>query len=246
MEKKVYYKINGKEITSNEVNDFIKQLGQEGARFNSEEGREQLASELLNQELLLLDAKENGLDKSDEYLKEVEFAKEQILKQFAMKSVLNSVEISDDEAKEFYESNPDYFKEVYNFKASHILVESEEEAAKVKERIESGELFEDLAKEVSTCPSNERGGDLGHFQSGQMVPEFENALLTLKDGEVSGPVKTQFGYHIIKADHKHLIRENTFESFKEDIKRQLLNQKQQTVYLTKTEELKSKFNVERV
>lgn len=244
MENKVYYRVNDKEITDQDVEKFISQLGHDGMRFNSEEGRKQLAGELLNQELLLMDAKENNLEDDEDYKKEVEFAKEQILKQFAMKKVLDQAEVTDEEAKKFYEDNPSHFTDVYQFHASHILTEDEDKAKEIKKLLDEGKEFEELAKEYSTCPSKERGGDLGHFQSGQMVPEFEAALIDMKEGEVSEPVETQFGYHIIKLGHKDLVRENNFESYKDDLKQQMLAQKQQEAYLNKVEELKNKYEIE--
>lgn len=86
---------------------------------------------------------------------------------------------------------------VEEIKASHILVETEEEAIKLKEEILSGRAFEDVAAENSLCPSGARGGDLGFFGRGQMVKEFENAAFDLKVGEISDPVKTNFGWHLI-------------------------------------------------
>lgn len=83
-------------------------------------------------------------------------------------------------------------------KASHILVKTEKEAKETLEKINSGGNFEDLAKKHSACPSGKKGGDLGWFGKGMMVKEFEDASFKAKDGDVVGPVKTQFGYHIIK------------------------------------------------
>lgn len=83
-------------------------------------------------------------------------------------------------------------------KASHILVEKEYEAQDVLKKLSEGNSFESLAKAFSKCPSGEDGGDLGSFGKGQMVKPFEEAAFALKVGEVSGPVRTQFGYHIIK------------------------------------------------
>lgn len=82
-------------------------------------------------------------------------------------------------------------------KASHILVETEEEAIALKEEILSGKAFEDVAAEHSSCPSGARGGDLGFFGRGQMVREFEEAAFSLKVGEISDPVRTNFGWHLI-------------------------------------------------
>jgi peptidyl-prolyl cis-trans isomerase C len=82
--------------------------------------------------------------------------------------------------------------------ASHILVKTEAEATQVLEILETGKTFEKIAQERSICPSGKKGGNLGWFTRGRMVKEFENAAFALKKGQVSGPVKTQFGYHIIK------------------------------------------------
>jgi peptidyl-prolyl cis-trans isomerase C len=81
---------------------------------------------------------------------------------------------------------------------AHILVKTEKEVNAVLERLTKGENFSAIAKDVSLCPSKKRGGDLGTFGRGQMVKEFENAAFVLEKGQISGIVKTQFGYHIIK------------------------------------------------
>jgi len=81
---------------------------------------------------------------------------------------------------------------------AHILVKTENEANKVLERLSKGEKFSQIAKDASLCPSKKRGGDLGTFGRGQMVKEFEKAAFDLEKGQISGIVKTQFGYHIIR------------------------------------------------
>ena len=83
-------------------------------------------------------------------------------------------------------------------KARHILVKQEYEVKDLQKKLAEGKKFEDLAKDFSICPSASRGGDLGEFSKGQMVPSFEKALLELKENEISGPVRTQFGFHLIK------------------------------------------------
>jgi len=87
-------------------------------------------------------------------------------------------------------------------KASHILVSTQDEAKHVLAELKAGKTFEELARKYSSCPSREQGGDLGFFGKGQMVKEFEDAAFSLKPGTVSPPVKTQFGYHIIKVTGK--------------------------------------------
>jgi parvulin-like peptidyl-prolyl isomerase len=83
-------------------------------------------------------------------------------------------------------------------KVSHILVDKRSQANKILEEIKKGGNFSNLARKHSSCPSGKRGGDLGFFGRGQMVKEFERAAFALEKGEISGPVRTQFGYHIIK------------------------------------------------
>ena len=87
-------------------------------------------------------------------------------------------------------------------KASHLLVKTEEEAIKLKEEIAAGKEFAQAAMEVSLCPSGQNGGDLGYFTKGQMVKEFEDACFSMEVGEVSNPIKTQFGYHLIHLTDK--------------------------------------------
>lgn len=95
-----------------------------------------------------------------------------------------------------YQSSDNY--SINSVKASHILVDTKQKAEILKTRIDNGESFEMLARKYSKCPSGENGGDLGYFERGQMVPSFENAAFSLPVGRVSEPIKTQFGWHIIK------------------------------------------------
>ena len=99
----------------------------------------------------------------------------------------------------FDDDNEKVYKTV---RAEHILVDTEEQAWAIKSRITEGESFEELAKEYSKCPSKEKGGDLGYFIRGQMVPEFENAAFSTPIGSVSDPVKTRYGWHLIKVTRK--------------------------------------------
>lgn len=92
------------------------------------------------------------------------------------------------------------FKQV---RASHLLVQTEEEAKKLREEIIAGKPFAEVAKEVSMCPSGKQGGDLGYFGRGRMVPEFDQAAFSLPVGEISEPIKTQFGWHLlVVTDHR--------------------------------------------
>ena len=126
------------------------------------------------------------------------------------KQVVDKITVTEQEAQAYYDTHPEAFKQPEQIRASHILVmvdpkddpAKKEEAHKkiesVQEKLKAGGDFATLAKELSDCPSKEKGGDLGYFGKGQMVKPFEDAALALKPGEISGIVETQFGYHIIK------------------------------------------------
>ncbi len=103
------------------------------------------------------------------------------------------------EAKQTIDPNAQNYTKV---RAAHILVDTEKQASGLKNRIEGGEDFAKMAKQFSKCPSGQRGGDLGYFGRGQMVPEFETAAFNLPKNEISAPVKTDFGWHIIKVTDK--------------------------------------------
>ena len=156
------------------------------------------------------------------------------VQQFINRDFVQKVSIPDEEAKAYYDSYPERFSQQAQVRASHILIsvsadddESKKKEAwdkiqNIKERLNSGEDFEALAKEFSQCPSSENGGDLGYFSKSQMVEPFSNAAFAMEIGEVSDVVKTQFGYHIIKLTDKMAETRYDFESVKENLKQLLM------------------------
>ena len=159
------------------------------------------------------------------------------IQKFIKQNFVEKTVISDDEIKAFYDNNPDKFKKPESVRASHILIrvepnadESVKKAAKEKieaaqARLKAGEDFAALAKEVSQCPSKEKGGDLGFFSKGQMVKPFEEAAFSLETGVVSDIVETQFGYHLIKVTEKQKAGLFTLDEVKEDLKHYLTEAK---------------------
>lgn len=245
MENKVLAKVENKEITEEIVNKFISDLGPQVAmQFNHPEGKRRVVEELVNQELAYLDAMEKNLDKDQEFVDQFEMMKEGLLKQYAISKLLSGIEVTDAEAKEYYEEHPEYFEKPESVNASHILVESEEKAKEIKDKIDGGLDFADAAAEFSTCPSNQAGGELGEFQRGQMVPEFDAKAFVMPIGEVSEPVKTQFGYHLILVKDRSEAGTLPFEAVEENLKNQLVAVKQQEAYIEETNKLKNKYKVE--
>jgi foldase protein PrsA len=161
------------------------------------------------------------------------------------KLLQDRISISDDQIKEYFEANKDSFAQEEQVEASHILVEDEETAQEVKGKLDDGGDFAELAKEYSTDTSNaESGGELGFFAKGEMVAEFEEKAFAMKAGEISEPVKTEFGYHIIKVTDKKEAKEAVLGDHKKEIKEILFDQALQTEYGTWLEEQKEKYNID--
>lgn len=155
------------------------------------------------------------------------------------------IPITEEEMKEYFEENKDSFGQEEEVKARHILVESEETALEVKKKLDEGEDFEELAKEYSTDTSNsQQGGDLGFFGKGKMVKEFEDAAFSLEIGEISEPVKTEFGYHIIKVEDRKEAEEADFEKSKDEIKDMIFQERFQEAYDTWLQEKLEEYEIQ--
>lgn len=235
-------RVEEKTISEDDVLKFIQEIGPEVAmQFQSEEGIKKIVEEMVNQELLLLDAKDKKLEDEEEFKKVLNATKDNLLKSYAFGKILQEVKISEEEAKDYFEKNKSEFqKETVN--ASHILVDTLEEADSVLAELKNGVEFGVLARQKSKCPSKEKGGDLGTFAKGQMVKEFEDAAFNMKEGEISKPVKTQFGYHVIKLNSKKKSDEIDFKDVKKDVESELKRIKQQQAYQNKIAELKNKYD----
>lgn len=241
---KILATVNGKEITGVDYNLFLDSLNPQIKQyFAGEDMNKEIINELIYQALLYEDAIAKGMDKDEEFLQVVEKTKESMLKNYALGKLLATVDVTEDEVKKFYKENKEAFKEKESANASHILVSEEDKAREIYEKVKDGEDFETLAKKNSTCPSKEKGGDLGTFTRGQMVKEFEDAVFENEVGTVTEPVKTQFGYHIIKINEKNEGRDLEFDEVKDKIFSQLKRQKEQDLYNKKIEELKEKYDV---
>ncbi|EAR63885.1 post-translocation molecular chaperone [Bacillus sp. NRRL B-14911] len=156
------------------------------------------------------------------------------------------IDLKEDEIKAYFEENKDQFAQQEQVKASHILVEDEATAKEVKSKLDKGEEFADLAKEYSTDASNaESGGELGYFGKGEMEAAFEEAAFELKANEISGPVKTDYGYHIIKVEDKKEAKEAVYEDSKEAAKKALFDERMQTEYYNWLEEKKEEYKIEK-
>ncbi|QHE63660.1 foldase [Rossellomorea vietnamensis] len=162
------------------------------------------------------------------------------------KLLKDRVKITDDQIKEYFEANKDTFAQKEQVEASHILVDDEKTAQEVKKKLDDGGDFAELAKEYSTDTSNaDSGGELGYFGKGEMVAEFDDKAFSMKKGEISEPVKTEFGYHIIKVTGKKEAKEAVLADHKDEIKDILFDQALQTEYGTWLAEKKKEYKIEK-
>lgn len=235
--EKIAAKVGNIEISEAMVDRTIDSLRPEQQSFfRTEEGRKQLIDQMVNIELINAYGETLGVRDSDLYRTQMERAQKDIMLNSTMGKVMEDVKITDEELEnELAKENSEYKGEDV-IGAKHILVDSEEKAKEIKNKIDSGEVsFEDAARENSSCPSKEQGGDLGTFGKGMMVPEFEEASLKAEIGKTTEPVKTQFGYHLINVYQRGVN--------KEEVRSKMLQSKQMGVYNNLVAELREKSGI---
>ena len=203
-------------IKQSEFESALKSLPAEYQQYASGAGKKQFAEDYLRMKMLASEGTKAGLDKDPNVLSQLALMKENLVAQAQLANIEKSITVTDEELKKKYDADKAQYEQV---KARHILIafkgspaaqegkpELTEEQAKAKaedlhKQIVGGASFDELAKKESDdVGSGARGGDLGAFGRGQMVPEFEKAAFDAKKGEVTPVVRTQFGYHIIKVD----------------------------------------------
>ena len=234
--------VAGEVITEADVNAFIQNMPKEQQMYASNpQFRQQIVDQLINYRLFSKYAEEMKMDETAEFEAALNNARKEILASMAINETVKAVEVTEEDMKSFYEENSNYFEKGATVSAKHILVKEEDKCQEILEEIIAGKVFEEAAQQYSTCPSGQKGGDLGEFGKGQMVKEFEEAAFTAEIGQVVGPVKTQFGYHLIKVESKNEATVTPFEEVKEQIRRNLMQQKQNKAYADKAAELKAKY-----
>ena len=172
--------------------------------------------------------------------------------------VAGKIVVTDEETKTYYDGNPQFFQQPEEVKASHILIKVEptaDDAAKaaarkkiedVRQKLTDGGDFAELAKEYSEGPSGPTGGDLGYFRRGQMVKPFEDAAFAMKINEVSGPVETRFGYHLIKVNDKKPEQTLAYADVKDKIAQRLKQEKVAKAAKVYVENLKKAAKIEKL
>ena len=234
--------INGHKITEDKLNLIIQSLPPNAQeQLKSAEGKKKLIDQITMQKLLVDYAKKEGLDKDSTFMIRKEIMNDELLLNQLYQKIMDENPADDATLSKFYETNTDIMGARETYSAAHILVtpkadqqvfnakkddaKTDEEALQkmdmLQKKLAEGVPFEDLAKDYSEGPSAPRGGDLGQFKSGDMVPEFETALGMMEAGQVSDIVKTRFGYHLIYLKDKGMSERTPYADLNDQQKEQL-------------------------
>ncbi|MCP4050739.1 MAG: hypothetical protein GY730_08550 [bacterium] len=246
--KDVVAKVKNKKITISDIDERIKMYPENTqAELNKQENKLKIVDELINEALLLNAAKDKGLYKSQDYKRQLDRAKTQIIISLLLnEEVDKKVTVSEKELKDFYNTNSAQFKKTEQRQARHILVKTKKEAQKILESLKKGVNFGELARKKSTDATATNGGSIGWFERGQLVPAFEKAAFAIKKpGDLSGIAQTQFGFHIIKLEDVRYRPKLTFAQVKDNINNSMISKKKQELSTTYLTQLKEKYKVEK-
>jgi foldase protein PrsA len=257
---KAVAKINGEGISKDELYEvMVEQYGAATVEqliadkiVASEAKKEKItiSDEELNEEVDKLKESYGGEEVFNQVLASnnttVDVLKEDLKNYLTMRKLIEpQIEISDEELQTYFDENKDSLGEAEQVKASHILVEDEAVAKEIKQKLADGTDFAELAKEYSTDEgSKESGGELGFFPRGTMVTEFEDVAFALPVNQISEPVKSEYGYHIIMVEEKKEAKEANYDDSKAAIKETLIDQKLETEYSVWLEDKKKDYDIE--
>ena len=230
----VLAKVNGSEIRASDVALAEEELGQSLAQMDPATRKENVLAFLIDMKIVSKAAEDKKVENNEEFKKRLTFTRNRLL----MDSLLateGKAATTDEAMKKVYEEATKQITGEQEVHARHILVESEDEAKAIKAELDKGADFAELAKKKSKDPGASDGGDLGFFTKEQMVPEFSAVAFALEPGKISDPVKSQFGWHVIKVEEKRSRKAPDFEQVKAQIET-YVTRKAQADYVAKLRE----------
>ena len=239
-------KIDSKVISKEDVKAQMKMLPEIAIQhFQGPEGLTKFVDELVKKEMLYLEAQKRGMDKDKEFQKKVEeFKKITLINDLLDKEIEHSPKVTDEDIKGYYEKNKEDFLINKQIRISHIFIKTEDELNQVKQRIDKGEDFAKIASEMSADKASSKvGGDIGFIKKGELAPELENVVFTMRKGQVSAPVKVKDGFRIIKVtDIKGNLVE--FDKVKGLINQRLIAEKQRESFEKFMEKIKKNYKID--
>ena len=224
--------VNGSKITEKQYEQVIATLKAKNPQFNAEGNKQAIVNELISRELLFQEAKNQKIEKDPKVAFALEQQRIELMIQALIQKTLSKDPIKEKDIKKIYKEKV-AGANLKEYKARHILLKTEDEAKTVIAKLDAGSDFAKLAEEKSTGPSAKSGGDLGWFSPGRMVPPFARAVAEMKKNTHSNkPVKTQFGWHVIKLEDTRNMEPPKYD----DVKKQIassLNKKRVQDYVEK-------------
>lgn len=244
----VVVNLSDHKITIEDLRVALKNLSpqeREGIRVNKAL-MDKFVEDMAYMEAMYLEAKKENLENDPEFKARLEQQKKLLLAQeLIRKKLLPKLKVEDKEVKEYYDKNREHYKMAKRYKVSHLMVKDEKDLQLAQERLKKGEPFEKVVRELSIDKeSAQSGGSLGYLEEGRMPPEFERVLKKMKVGQISEPVKTQFGWHLLKLEEVKDAGYVDYETMKESIRNVLLEEKRQKLMEEYTQELKKKYKIE--
>jgi peptidyl-prolyl cis-trans isomerase C len=237
----VLAKVNGAEIRASDVALAEEELGPSLAQMDPATKKENVLSFLIDMKIVSKEAEDKKIADRDDFKTRLAFARNRLLMDNLL-AVEGKAATTDENMKKVYEDAAKQISGEQEVHARHILVETEDQAKKIEAELKKGADFAELAKKESKDPGAADGGDLGFFTKDQMVPEFSTVAFALEPGKISDPVKTQFGWHVIKVEEKRTRKAPDFEQVKPQIETYVVR-KAQADYVAK---LRTAAKVERL
>ncbi|MDQ7781839.1 MAG: peptidyl-prolyl cis-trans isomerase [Desulfomonilaceae bacterium] len=208
------------------------------------EGRQKSLDYVINIFVLAAEAKKEGMDKSPDVQRLVKFTEKDLLARLYLDKASKSIdEPTEAEANAYYEQNKAQYATPESVHLRHILVKTEKEAQDALKLLKKGQKFDDLARKISICPSKAQGGDLDWVPKGTLLGEVESVAFSMDAGQITGPVKSKFGYHVLLLEDKKPAQESSYEQVKDYIFEQLRFQRRQEHYERLADSLRKKMNV---
>jgi len=218
----VVAKVGDDTITEADISFASEDLAQELANVPPDQRKAFLLTVLIDMKVMAKAAKDAGMDQTDIFKRRLAYLEERALRRAYFAEKVTTA-VTPEAVKTAYDKYVADFKPQDQVHARHILVSSEEDAKAIKKELDGGASFEELAKSKSIDPSaKQNGGDLGFFSAGQMVKPFEDAAFKLEPGQISDPVQSQFGWHIIKVEEKRKSAPPTIEQIGPQLQQQLM------------------------
>jgi len=230
----VLAKVNGADIRQSDLALAEEELGPSLAQMDPAAKKENVLAFLIDMKIVAKAAEDKKVENNEDFKRRLAFTRNRLLMD-ALLATEGKAATTDDAMKKVYEEASKQITGEQEVHARHILVETEDEAKAVADEIKKGADFAELAKKKSKDPGASDGGDLGFFTKDQMVPEFSTVAFALEPGKISEPVKSQFGWHIIKVEEKRNRKAPDFEQVKGQIET-YVTRKAQADYVTKLRE----------